>query len=102
LGRAPHNANGKGPDAHDDTDVEPCELNSQFRQSFRAVLAGFSPFDERLVWVTAERASLPELRWFWSITVYVDPKRGVLTFGRGSTIEEAKPAFLSSWERVRL
>ena len=49
-----------------------------------------------------ERASLPELRWFWSITVYVDPKRGVLTFGRGSTIEEAKPAFRSSWERVRL
>ena len=42
------------------------------------------------------------LRWFWSITVYVDPKRGVVTFGRGSTIEEAKLAFLSNWERVRL
>jgi hypothetical protein len=42
------------------------------------------------------------LRWFRSITVYVDPKRGVVTFGRGSTIEEAKLAFLSNWERVRL
>ena len=49
-----------------------------------------------------DRHALPHLRWFWSITVYVDPKRGVVTFGRGSTIEEAKLAFLSNWERVRL
>jgi hypothetical protein len=23
-----------------------------------------------------ERATLPELRWFWSITIYMDPRRG--------------------------
>jgi hypothetical protein len=29
-----------------------------------------------------DRQTLPELRWFWSITVYVDPKRGINTSGR--------------------
>jgi hypothetical protein len=48
-----------------------------------------------------ERVMLPELRWFWSITVYVNPMRGIVTSRRGPTIEEAKQAFLTSWERVR-
>src|ERR1700730_2240426 len=29
-----------------------------------------------------DRQTLPELRWFWAITVYVDPKRGIITNGR--------------------
>jgi hypothetical protein len=29
-----------------------------------------------------DRQTLPELRWFRSITVYVDPKRGINTSGR--------------------
>jgi hypothetical protein len=42
----------------------------------------------------------PELRWFWSITIYVDPKRGIKTNGRTATIEHAKEQFCQSWERV--
>ena len=30
-----------------------------------------------------DRHTLPDLRWFWSITVYVDPKQGIKTSGRG-------------------
>jgi hypothetical protein len=42
----------------------------------------------------------PELRWFWSITIYVDPKLGITTSGRAATIECAKEQFRQSWERV--
>jgi hypothetical protein len=37
-----------------------------------------------------DRHSRPELRWFWSITIYVDPKLGITTNGRVATIEHAK------------
>ena len=45
--------------------------------------------------------TLPELRWFWSITVYVDPKRGIITSGRAPTLEEAKAQFLANWQKCR-
>ena len=48
-----------------------------------------------------DRHSKPELRWFWSITVYVDPKRGIITSGRAPTLEEAKAQFLTSWHKCR-
>src|SRR5436190_3557835 len=38
--------------------------------------------------------ALPELRWFWSITVFVGYRAGVLTNGRVPTLEEAKARFL--------
>ena len=38
-----------------------------------------------------------ELRWFWSITVYVDPALGVTTNGRVPTLEKAKARFRASW-----
>jgi hypothetical protein len=47
-----------------------------------------------------DRHTLPELRWFWSITIYVDPKLGITTSGRAATIERAKEQFRQSWERV--
>jgi hypothetical protein len=34
--------------------------------------------------------SLADLRWFWSITVYVDPKQGINTSGRAASLDEAK------------
>jgi hypothetical protein len=37
------------------------------------------------------------LRWFWSVTVYVDPKAGIVTSGKVSTLGEAKMAWLGSW-----
>jgi hypothetical protein len=43
------------------------------------------------------RHTLPQLRWFWSITVYVDPALGITTNGRVPTLEEAKARFESSW-----
>ena len=43
-----------------------------------------------------DRHSRPEYRWFWSITVYVNPARGIVTSGRASTIEEAKAQFLAN------
>ena len=54
-------------------------------------------FPPQLTCITSQ--TLPELRWFWSITVYVDPKRGIVTTGRASTIEAAKAQFLANWEK---
>ena len=45
------------------------------------------------------RHSKPELRWFWSITVYLNPKRGITTSGRASSLEEAKAQFLANWQK---
>ena len=41
-------------------------------------------------------ASKPELRWFWSITVYVTPKHGIITSGRAPSLEETKAQFLAA------
>ena len=41
-----------------------------------------------------DRHSKPELRWFWSITVYVDPRLGIITSGRAPSLDEAKAQFL--------
>jgi hypothetical protein len=43
----------------------------------------------------------PDPRWFWSITVYVDPKQGIITSGRAASLDEAKAQFLSNWQRCR-
>ena len=48
-----------------------------------------------------DRSGPPEYRWFWSITLYIDPKLGIVTSGRAPTIEEAKAQFLASWQRCR-
>ena len=37
-----------------------------------------------------DRHSKPELRWFWSITVYVNPTLGIITSGRAASLDEAK------------
>jgi hypothetical protein len=44
--------------------------------------------------------SPPEYRWFWSITVYVNPMLGITTNGRTATMDEAKAKaqFLASWQ----
>jgi hypothetical protein len=49
-----------------------------------------------------DRHTLPDLRWFWSITVYVNPKRGITTNGRTATLEQAQQNFRESWERVQV
>jgi hypothetical protein len=46
-----------------------------------------------------DRHTPPDLRWFWSITVYVDPKQGINTSGRAASLDEAKAQFLSNWQR---
>jgi hypothetical protein len=48
-----------------------------------------------------DRHSRPELRWFWSITPYVNPMLGVVTSGRAASIEEAKAQFLANWQKCR-
>jgi hypothetical protein len=47
-----------------------------------------------------DRHTPPQLRWFWSTTVYVDPALGVTTNGRVPTLEQAKARFRASWSRV--
>jgi hypothetical protein len=42
----------------------------------------------------------PELRWFWSITVFVGSRPHVRTDGCTASLEEAKAQFMSSWSRV--
>jgi hypothetical protein len=48
-----------------------------------------------------DRHSRPELRWFWSIAIFVNPMLGIVTNGRTATIKQAKEQFRNSWERVR-
>jgi hypothetical protein len=38
-----------------------------------------------------DRQTLPDLRWFWSITIYVNPKQGITTSGRAASLEGLKP-----------
>jgi hypothetical protein len=40
-------------------------------------------------------------RWFWSITVYVDPKLGIPTHGKSPTLEFAKERVRVNWLRCR-
>jgi hypothetical protein len=49
--------------------------------------------------VYEDRNSRPELRWFWSITVYVNPRLGITTSGRAASIEDAKAQFLTNWRK---
>ena len=49
--------------------------------------------------VYEDRHNRPELRWFWSITIYVNPKRGITTSWRASSLEEAKAQFLANWQK---
>ena len=42
-----------------------------------------------------DRHSRPEYRWFWSITVYVDPKRGITTSGRAASLGRSQGAISS-------
>jgi hypothetical protein len=46
-------------------------------------------------------AQQADLRWFWSITVYVNPKLGIITSGRAASIDEAKAQFLTNWQKCR-
>jgi hypothetical protein len=41
-----------------------------------------------------------ELRWFWSITVFVGSRPDIATHGRTATIEVAKAQFIRNWNRV--
>jgi hypothetical protein len=65
--------------------------------------ADYTVFEDGLVIgrMYEDRHSRPELRWFWSITVYVDPKRSIITSGRAASLDEAKAQFLSNWQRCR-
>jgi hypothetical protein len=47
------------------------------------------------------RLTCEHLRWFWSITVYVNPKLGTITSGRAASIDEAKAQFLTNWQKCR-
>ena len=51
--------------------------------------------------VYEDRHSRPELRWYWSITVYVNPKLGITTSGRAPSLEAAKAQFLTNWKKCR-
>ena len=43
----------------------------------------------------------PELRWFWSITVFVGDRSGVTTSGRVATLTEAKARFVENWQKCQ-
>jgi len=46
-----------------------------------------------------DRHSRPASRWFWAITIYVNPKLGISTSGRASSLKQAKAQFLTSWRK---
>jgi hypothetical protein len=49
-----------------------------------------------------DRHSKPELRWFWSITLYVNPMLGITTSGRAPSLDAAKAQFLTNWQKCRM
>ncbi len=45
--------------------------------------------------------SLPALRWFWSITVYVNPSVQCVRDGCEPTLDAAKEKFRASWTKAK-
>ena len=48
-----------------------------------------------------DRTAPSDRRWFWLITVYVDPARELTTSSRTATLEEAKELFRKHWEAAK-
>jgi len=48
-----------------------------------------------------DRHSRPASRWFWAITIYVNPQLGITTSGRAPSLEQAKAQFLANWRKYR-
>ena|ERR1700730_12976307 len=48
--------------------------------------------------VYEDRHSRLELRWFWAISIYINPKLGITTSGRAPSLNEAKAQFLANWQ----
>ena len=42
-----------------------------------------------------------ELRWFWSVSLYVPPAAGIVTSGKVPTLDEAKTQFETAWQHWR-
>jgi hypothetical protein len=77
-------------------------VGRQPRPTYRDLVVYIVIQDDRAVGrIYEDRQTLPDLRWFWSVTVYVDPKQGINTSGRAATLDEAKAQFLSNWLRCR-
>ena len=51
------------------------------------------------IYEDASAGTPAELRWFWSVTVYVDPRAGIVTSGKVPTLDAAKAQFEASWRR---
>ena len=49
------------------------------------------------IYEDASESTPAELRWFWSITVYVHPDAGITTSGKASTLDRVKAEFQRSW-----
>ena len=49
------------------------------------------------IYEDASAGTSDDLRWFWSITVYVWPDSGVVTSGKAATLDQAKAEFQRSW-----
>jgi hypothetical protein len=43
----------------------------------------------------------PELAWFWSVVVMVDPRVRVPTSGKAATFEQAKADFTADWDAFK-
>jgi hypothetical protein len=41
----------------------------------------------------------PELRWFWSVVVYMPPATGIVPSGKAPTLEEGKAQFEAAWRQ---
>jgi hypothetical protein len=51
------------------------------------------------IYEDASAGTPAEQRWFWSVTVYVDPKSSIITSGKVPTLDEAKAQFETAWRR---
>ena len=51
------------------------------------------------IYEDASASTYPELRWFWSVTVYVNPSTGIVTSGKVPTLAVAKAKFETAWQR---
>ena len=46
-----------------------------------------------------DRHHRPAFRWFWAITIYINPQLGIITSGHAPSLERAKAQFLTNWRK---
>jgi hypothetical protein len=73
-------------------------LSTAYRDMLDYVIVNDGRYVGRLY---EDRHSRPASRWFWTITIYVNPQLEISTSGHAPSLEQAKAQFLTNWRKCR-